>query len=118
MLGSKMYPMYDLSQCRFQRYHGFRSIELESKTFLQVQFHGIFVMAKVSYGDILANTHPEISAACRNHKASLYGRSPDDIAIDKFLEVMQHRISFITATTGCGVGIGAEYQNIGSVYAS
>ena len=67
----------------------------ESEGLLQVQFDGGGGMAQVTDGDVLADIQFEIAAAGRQHDATFDGWGPDDLAVDKTLNMLKDRIAFV-----------------------
>ena len=72
-------------------------------------------MAQIADGNILSDVEREIAASRGQHKGASDGRSPDDIAIDNTLDVLQDRIPVVTGLRKFGILIGSKHDEVGAV---
>ena len=79
--------------CGNQGDGGLRGQQEEGEGLLQVQADGRVSVAQVADGDVLADVQAEVAAAGREHERARDGGSPDDLAVDQPLDMLQHRIA-------------------------
>src|SRR5258708_19301206 len=87
----------------------------EGETFLQVKPDAGLGMTKITDGYVLAEIQFEITPPGGKYEAPPDCRSPDNIPINKRLDMFQNRITFITAAADSRVGLGAKHERIGAV---
>src|SRR5207247_5530608 len=78
-----------------QRHSGLCGEQEEGEGLLQVQADDGVRVVEVSDGDILADVQIEVAATGREDKGSGDGRRPNDLALEKALDVAQHRVSVV-----------------------
>ena len=63
---------------------------------------------EVADREILPDAELEIASSRGQNKRALYGRSPDDVAVDNALDVFQDGIAVITGFRELGIRFGSE----------
>ena len=72
-------------------------------------------MAQIPDRYVLADVKAEVAAAGGEHERAGNRRRPDDLAVDKTLDMLQHRISVVPRFAERGVGVSAQQHGVGSV---
>ena len=98
---------------RSQRDGGLVREQQESERLLQIQSDGGIGVAEITYGDILTDVKVEIAATGGQHKSTGNRGRPDDLIVDKPLDVLQHRVPVVAGLGECGVGVDTEQHRVG-----
>jgi hypothetical protein len=87
----------------------------KSERLLQIQADSGIGVAEITDGDVLADVKVEIAATGGQHESTANSGGPDDLIVDKPLDVLQHRVPVVAGLGECGVGVGAEQHRVRAV---
>src|ERR1700747_2192918 len=80
--------------CRWaKRDRGLGGVAQERQRLLQVELHGVGVVAEGPDRDVSAQLQAEVAAPGGKHEGAIDGRRPDDVAVDQPVQVLPDRIS-------------------------
>jgi hypothetical protein len=82
--------------------------EAKGEALLEIKPDDRVGVSEIADGDILPDVEFEITSARGQDKRALYGRSPDDVAFDNALDVLQDGISVITGFRKFGISFCSE----------
>src|SRR5271157_1884034 len=100
---------------RRQRNGGLAREQQESESLLQIQADNSIGVAEVTDGEVLADVKVEIASTGGQHESTGNSGRPDDLIVDKALDMLQHRVPVVADLGECGVGVGAEQHRVGAV---
>src|ERR1700733_7951607 len=92
--------------CKHNR--GFAGEWAKGEGLLQVKPDRRVGVREVADREILSNAEFEIAASGGQHKCALDGRSPDEVAVDNALDVLQDWIAVIAGFRELGIGFGSK----------
>ena len=72
-------------------------------------------MGKIADGNILSEVQFKITATSCKHEASIDGRRPNNISIDKTPDMLKNGIPFVAATADGGIWLCAQHERVGAI---
>src|SRR5580704_8415137 len=72
-------------------------------------------MAQIPDRYVLSNMEIKVATTGSEHKGSLDGRSPHDLAIHQPLDVLQDGIAVVAGLAQPGIGVGAQHHGVRTV---
>ena len=98
-----------------QGHGGLGGEQAKGERLLQVEFDGGCRMAEIADGEVLADVEFKVAAARGEHKAAFDGGCPDDVAINKAMDVLQDRIAFFAAAADSRVRLRTQNERVWAV---